>query len=209
MKMSKKILICCEESQEICKAFRERGFEAYSNDIVECSGGRSEWHLRMDCMKAIHIKKWDLIISHPPCTFLSVASAVWLFRGGKLDEARYEKGILAKNFFLSLLNADCSHVAVENPTPLKIFQLPNPSQIIQPFEYGDPYRKRTALWLRGLPKLVSTNIVHDNIQLWVDGGRSLRAKNGLHRSQRYRSKTFPGIAAAMAEQWGNYLLQEL
>lgn len=203
------VLIACEESQEVCKAFRKLGFNAYSNDVIECSGGHPEWHLRMDALEAIRIKKWDLVIAHPPCTFLAAAGAGRLFGGGKLNEARYQKGVEARNFFQALLNVDCPHVAVENPTPLRIFNLPEPTQIIQPFEFGEPFRKRTLLWLRGLPELTPSDILYDGIRSWVDGGGSSRTQRGVHRSQRERSKTFPGIAKAMAEQWGNYITQKL
>ena len=210
-----KVLIACEESQEVCKAFRARGFDAFSNDIIDCSGGHPEWHLKMDALEAIELEKWDLIIAHPPCTYLSAAGAARLYGGGSINTDRFQKGMEAKTFFMSLYNADCRHMALENPTPLKIFGLPRYDQAIQPFQFGEPYRKRTCLWLRGLPQLEPTNIILDGIRSWVDGGGSNRENRGLKRNQRERerererSKTFPGIARAMAEQWGDYIMQKL
>ena len=202
------ILIACEESQRVCIAFRERGNEAFSCDIQDPSGGHPEWHILGDALailnptpegiafdtmdgKSHHIPKWDLIIAHPPCTYLSNAGACWLNPKGKLNQERYEKGLEAKAFFMQFYNAKCERIAVENPVPSKVFELPKYTQIIQPYEYGHPYTKRTCLWLKGLPKLKSTNIVEPAKGGWVWG-----------RDAKHRSKTFEGIAQAMAEQWG-------
>lgn len=205
-----KVLIACEESQRVCIAFRKLGHEAYSCDIQPCSGGFPEWHIQDDVLKVLHLH-FDLIIGHPPCTFLSNAGAVRLFNKDHSikDFDRYEKGLLAKEFFLKLYNASCSHVAIENPVPMSIFKLPPASQMIEPYMFGDPWRKRTLLWLKGLPYLMATDIVIPQ-GLWV-GSSSSRRDPLLHdryilnskRDSKTRSKTFPGIANAMAAQWGS------
>lgn len=214
-----RVLIACEESQRVCRAFRKRGHEAYSCDVIDQSGGHPEWHIMQDVLPLLNgrcefktrdgikhsiVGKWDLIIAHPPCTYLSNAGARHLWKGHKLNTERYEKGLSAKEFFLNFINADCSRICVENPIPSKVYELPPYSQTIQPYQYGHPYTKRTCLWLKGLNKLKPTNIVevidtfcpsslHSN-----NHGKGLFAKNRAKE----RSKTFPGIAEAMAEQWG-------
>lgn len=206
-----KILIACEESQVVCKSFRELGHEAYSCDIQECSGGHPEWHIQGDVLPLLN-EKWDLIIAHPPCTYLSNAGARWLYAGGKLNEKRYKKGIGGKEFFLKFLNANCDHVAIENPIPSSIYDLPRYTQVIQPYEYGDPWSKKTCLWLKGLPPLHPTNIIEDHKPFCPSGSYSKKHDpkfKGASRkggSAKSRSKTFPGIAKAMAEQWSKFLL---
>ena len=215
-----KVLVACEESQEVCKAFRARGHEAYSCDIQECSGGHPEWHIQGDVIPLLNGNchfvtvggadvvingKWDLIIAHPPCTYLSCAGAERTFRkdGQILDKARYDKAMAAREFFMTILNCECEHVCVENPCIMrKKFSIPKYDQIIHPYEHGHPWHKRTALWLRGLDKLVPTVIVEPS-GYWVQrsGQRELGFTGG-HRDPKMRSKTFPGIAKAMAEQWG-------
>ena len=157
---------------------------------------------------------WDLIIAHPPCTYLSNLGAKHLYKGVErvtvqndvfrlMNEERIRKAILARDFFLKILNADCRRIAVENPVPSSLYQLPSPSQMIQPWMFGDPFKKKTYLWLRGLPPLMPTCLVEPT-GLWVDGGHAKHTKMqtfGL-RDAKMRSKTFPGIAKAMAEQWG-------
>ena len=192
-----KILIACEESQRVCIELRKLGHEAYSCDILPCSGGHPEWHLQQDVLPLLN-EKWDMIIAFPPCTYLSNAGARHLFPGGKLNEERYKKGLLAKELFMSIYNADCPKIAIENPTPSKIYELPEKSQVIQPWQFGHPYSKRTQLWLKGLPKLIPTNIVEVESSCrkagnWFNKGGKDRQIN--------RSKTFPGIAKAMADQW--------
>ena len=192
-----KILVACEESQRVCIELRKLGHEAYSCDILPCSGGRPEWHLQQDVLPLLN-EKWDMIIAFPPCTYLSNAGARHLFPGGKLNEERYKKGLLAKELFMSIYNADCPKIAIENPTPSKIYELPEKTQVIQPWQFGHPYSKRTQLWLKGLPKLIPTNIVEVESSCrkagnWFNKGGKDRQIN--------RSKTFPGIAKAMADQW--------
>jgi hypothetical protein len=215
-----KVLIACEESQRVCIAFRERGHEAYSCDIQDCSGGHPEWHIKGDALEAIRagavttcdgvshdIGKWDLLIAHPPCTYLSNAGACRLYpRKGELDVERYFKGLEAKAFFLAFLNADVPRVAVENPVSSKVFDMPRHSQEIQPYQFGHPYTKKTRLWLRNLPPLEPTEIVAP-ISPYVPSGTGRKDKRTYGAAKRgddakERSKTFWGIARAMAEQWG-------
>ena len=192
-----KILVACEESQRVCIELRKLGHDAYSCDILPCSGGHPEWHLQQDVRPLLN-EKWDIIIAFPPCTYLSNAGARHLFPGGILNKERYKKGLLAKDLFMTIYNADCPKIAIENPTPSKIFELPEKTQVIQPWQFGHPYSKRTQLWLKGLPKLIPTNIVEVESSCrkagnWFNKGGKDRQKN--------RSKTFPGIAKAMADQW--------
>lgn len=219
-----KVLIACEESQAVCKAFRAKGHEAYSCDIIECSGGHPEWHIQQDVLPLLNgdctfktadetehciSGKWDMIIAHPPCTYLSNAGACRMYpRKGQIDEARFEKAMQAKAFFMEFYNADCERICIENPIPLSVVELPKKTQAIQPYEYGHPYTKKTYLWLKGLPLLVPTKIVEPagpyvcgNVEIW----KKQAAKGivyGKEKSAKFRSKTFEGIAAAMAEQWG-------
>lgn len=201
-----KVLVACEESQAVCKAFRELGHEAYSCDIQECSGGHPEWHIQADALELLKLK-WDIIIAHPPCTYLSKAGGNRLRVNGEIQEPRYKKGVAAAEFFMAFYNADCPKIAIENPIPLKIFGLPNYSQIIQPYMFGDPWMKTTCLWLKGLAPLMATDIVVPTGK-WVSSTdhRKQKAKDQWQtsgkKSQKERSKTFPGIAKAMAEQWG-------
>lgn len=202
-----KVLVACEESQEVCEAFRALGHEAYSCDIQECSGGHPEWHIQCDALELLKMR-WDLIIAHPPCTYLTNAGARWLYAGGKLNDERYAKGLKAKAFFEEFLNADCGKIAVENPVPSAGFGMPKYTQVIQPYEYGHPYSKKTCLWLKGLPALKPTDIVRD-YKPFVSSGSYTKTHDPKYKgasrkggSAKARSKTFPGIARAMAEQWG-------
>lgn len=206
-----RVLVACEESQTVCKAFRERGHEAYSCDIIECSGGHPEWHIKGDAIEALFSQKWDLVIAHPPCTYLSNAGACRLYpKAGEIDKDRYIKGLKGKEFFMAFwwYGKNGGRIAIENPIPSKVFELPEKTQVIQPYEYGDPYTKKTYLWLFNLPKLQPTNIVEErrpyvcgNAEIW-----KRQAANGVvygkEKSAKHRSKTFPGIAKAMADQWG-------
>lgn len=217
-----KVLVACEESQRVCDAFRKKGHEAYSADIQKCSGGHPEWHIIGDVIPLINGKcdfttqdgsqheiqgKWDLIIAHPPCTYLSNAGARWLYKGGKLNEERYRQGLKGKEFFLKFLNADCERIAIENPIPSSVYKLPKYTQTIQPYEHGEPWSKKTCLWLKGLKKLEPTEIV-ENHKPYCSSGSYSRTHDekyaGASRkggSAKTRSKTFLGIAKAMAEQW--------
>lgn len=219
-----RVLVACEESQRVCIAFRERGHEAYSCDLLECSGGHPEWHIQGDCLPLLNGRcefktsdgeshrvdsRWDMIIAHPPCTFLTNAGACQMFpTAGKIDKVRFEKALEAKKFFMRFLNADCPKIAIENPIPLSVVDLPPKSQVIQPYQFGHPYTKKTYLWLKGLPQLLATEVVEPlgpyvcgNAEIW----KKQKAKGkvyGKEKSAKHRSKTFPGIAAAMADQWG-------
>lgn len=218
-----KILIACEESQTVCKAMRANGHEAYSADILEPSGGHPEWHILGDVLPIIngncefvtldgvnHVinGRWDMLIAHPPCTYMSAAGACRMYpHKGFVDEERYKKAMEAREFFQKFLDALCDKVAIENPRPLKIVGLPKETQQIQPYQFGEPYSKLTYLWLRGLPPLVPTEIVSD-YKPYVSCGTSRnkgdKSKAGASRkggAAKARSKTFEGIAEAMSDQW--------
>lgn len=208
-----KILVACEESQTVCKAFRELGHEAYSCDLQECSGGHPEWHIQGDVLPLLN-EKWDLIIAHPPCTYLSNAGARWLWAGHKLNEERYAKGLGAKEFFMKFWDANCPRICIENPVPSSVYKLPDCSQFVQPYEYGHPWSKKTCLWLKGLPLLEPTEIVKDHKPFCSSGSYSkthdpkYKGASRKGGSAKSRSKTFPGIAKAMAEQWGSLEVNE-
>ena len=202
-----KILVACEESQAVTKELRALGHEAFSCDILECSGGHPEWHLQQDVTELLK-QKWDMIIAFPPCTYLSNAGACRLYpQKGILNQERYEKGLKGKEFFMQFYNADCPKIAIENPIPTKVYNLPNYTQTIQPYEFGHPYSKKTCLWLKGLPKLQPTELITENIISWVSGGSKdhlgnpRKNKGTKIRDSVRRSKTFLGIAKAMATQW--------
>lgn len=205
-----KVLIACEESQTVCKAFRERGHEAYSCDIQEPSGGHPEWHILGDALKAIGDGQWDMIIAHPPCTYLTVTGNRWynVERYGNKAIQRYKDRDAAIAFFLAIANADCERIAIENPVGIMSTIWRKPDQIIEPWQYGGPYEKRTCLWLKGLPLLEPTRIVKKPVRKMYASGKSMPAwyadawKLPPDERAKVRSRTFPGIAAAMAEQWG-------
>ena len=200
-----KVLIGCEYSGRVREAFRLKGHDAWSCDIIP-SIDNSKHHLIGDVRDIIHWNNWDLAIFHPPCTYLSRAGARWLYpKAGVLCPDRYDKLLEGREFFMECLNADIPKIAVENPTPFKIADLPKPTQIIQPYEYGDPYTKRTLLWLKGLDPLIPSNIVESQGS-WLPSNTSGFRKNqksqkGYSASGDY-SLTFQGIANAMADQWG-------
>ncbi|WP_313260856.1 DNA cytosine methyltransferase [Lacrimispora sp.] len=200
-----KILVACEESQAVTIEFRKLGHEAYSCDIEPCSGGHPEWHFQEDVTPLLK-QHWDMIIAHPPCTYLTNGGAVRMYpQKGIVDPKRLKKALKARDFFMMFYNADCERIAIENPMPMKIVELPEKTQVIQPYEYGDPYSKKTYLWLKGLPNLKPTNILSE-YQPFINGGGGRLNKpnyNGKEfaNGSRKRSKTFPGIAKAMAEQW--------
>lgn len=218
-----KVLIACEESQRVCAAFRERGHEAYSCDLVDCSGGHPEWHIMGDVLpllngdcsfitrggQSVNINgRWDLIIAHPPCTYLSNAGARWLYAGKKLNEERYKQGLDGKAFFMQFFNADCERIAIENPIPSSVYQMPQYTQVIEPYYFGEPWSKKTCLWLKGLPPLHPTELVHDHRPYCSSGSYSrshdpkYKGASRMGGAAKARSKTFHGVAKAMAEQWG-------
>lgn len=189
-----KILIACEESQEVCKAFRALGHEAYSCDVLPCSGGHSEWHIKGDVEVVLKYNKYDLMIAFPPCTHLSVSGARWF-------KDKQEEQLAALYFVKRLMDADVPMIALENPIGVISTKIRKPDQIIQPWQFGHGETKATCLWLKGLPKLISTNIVE---------GREARIHKLPPSKDRakLRSKTYPGIAKAMAEQWGKVKLMD-
>lgn len=226
-----RVLVACEESQAVTKELRRLGHEAFSCDIIPCSGGHPEWHIQGDALELINkehkvfykgtnvwcfntqdnsqtktIEDWDMIIAFPPCTYLTNAGARHLWKNHELNQERYQKGLEAKDFFMAFYNADCEKIAIENPTPSKIFELPEKTQVIQPWQFGHPFTKRTQLWLKGLPVLQPTEIVEPE-RTWCPSGSYSKKHNDKHRGMftkdraKNRSKTFAGIAKAMAEQW--------
>ena len=207
-----KVLVACEESQAVTIEFRKLGHEAYSCDIIECSGGHPEWHMQQDVIPLLK-EKWDMIIAFPPCTYLSNAGACRLYpKKGQLDMDRYQKGLEAKQFFMALLTADCPRIVVENPVSSKVFDMPPHTQEIHPYQFDPdnkhPWTKKTRLWIRGdLKPLVPTtpNAVPIGPYCPSGTGRKDRSKYGAAKrgeDAKNRAKTFPGIAKAMAEQWG-------
>jgi hypothetical protein len=216
-----RVLIACEESQAVCKAFRAKGHEAYSCDIQPCSGGHPEWHYEGDVFEVLQDSQWDLIIAHPPCTYLSVSGARWMYHPDDKhlptesrrrhpqhpNRLRYQNEAI--DFFKALYDADCPRVAVENPVCIMSSKFRKPDQIIQPYMFGDKATKTTCLWLKGLPNLEPTNIVEPEWHHTANGTKydqwwwdtCLVPVKGGQRAKA-RSKTFPGIAEAMAEQWG-------
>ena len=205
-----KILVACEESQAVTKELRKLGHEAYSCDLLPCSGGHPEWHLQQDVIPLLK-EKWDMIIAFPPCTHLAVSGARHFEQ--KRKDGRQQQGI---DFFMKFVNADCSRIAIENPIGIMSSIYRKPDQIIQPWMFGDKFTKSTCLWLKGLPKLEPTNIVEKGEFIeWTckkTGKKKRQAKwffevlkNAKSSEERsiIRSKTFPGIAKAMAEQWTN------
>lgn len=214
-----KVLVACEESQRVCTEFRKLGHEAYSCDIEPCSGGHPEWHIQYDVLPLLNgncdfktvngdmhhlIGKWDMIIAHPPCTYLSNAGARFLYPKGVLNEDRLKLGLVAKEFFMKIYNADCKKIAIENPIPSKVYGLPEYTQTIQPYEFGHPYQKKTCLWLKGLKPLQPTDVLPKEKRQSTKIAGNWFNKGGKER-QKNRAKTFPGIAKAMAEQWGKEL----
>ena len=196
-----KILVACEESQAVTTELRKIGHEAYSCDIIECSGGHPEWHLQQDVVPLLK-QKWDMIIAFPPCTHLAVSGAAWFEE--KRKDGRQQQGI---DFFMLFANADCDMVVIENPVGIMSSKWKKPSQIIQPYEYGEPFSKKTCLWIKGLPNLVPTEIVEPGERVTFGSGKSMPKwyadawKLPKEERAKMRSKTFPGIARAMAEQW--------
>lgn len=224
-----KILVACEESQRVTTELRKLGHEAYSCDIIECSGNHPEWHIKQDVLplidgdcefettdEQIHniIGEWDMIIAFPPCTYLSVvANRHYSLKYNSVEkvEARKKEREKAIEFFMQFVNAKCKRIAIENPVGIMNSIYRKPDQIIHPYFFGDNFQKRTCLWLKGLPKLQPTNMLEKPKPLFFSKGDKTKGKPinwvegiaGLSKEerQRARSKTFPGIAKAMAQQW--------
>lgn len=231
------VLVACEESQRVCEAFRKRGHNAFSCDIVDCSGGHPEWHFKQDVLQVIpnfggklqngeeyylpEGEEWDLMVAHPPCTYLCVSGTAWYYhpedKGLPIEQRRphpkYPNRAKdreeAVNFFMELYNSGVKRIAIENPVGIMSTRFRKADQIIEPWMFGDEASKKTCLWLKNLPKLTPTKI--------VGKGEVVERKNGFRMQkwccdtyglpkeerQKIRSKTFPGIAEAIAEQWGN------
>ncbi len=223
-----KVLVACEESQVVCKAFRGKGHEAYSADIQEPSGGHPEWHILGDVLPLLNGRcefetmdgerheipdRWDMIIAFVPCTKTSNAGARHLYKGGVLNIQRYYEGLCGKALFMAVWMADCDKIVIENPTPSKIFEYPEPTQAIQPYMFGHPFTKKTLLWEKGVEPLKPTDIVEPE-RTWCPSGSYSGKHNEKHRGMfttdraKNRAKTFPGVGKAMAEQWGNIAERE-
>jgi hypothetical protein len=228
-----KVLVACEESQAVCKAFREKGHEAYSCDIIECSGGHPEWHIQADVLPLLNrqdngnngwhdiyfttmdgkghsVEKWDLIIAFPPCTYLTVTGNRWfnVERYGEKAIQRQKDREEAIQFFMNFANADCDRIAIENPIGIMSTVWRKPDQIIHPYMFGDAFEKKTCLWLKGVAPLDPTEVVDPPERVRFASGKSMPSwyadawKLPKEERAKLRSKTFPGVAKAMAEQWG-------
>lgn len=209
----KRVLVACEESQAVTKEMRKIGIEAYSCDILPCSGGHPEWHLQEDVISLLN-KEWEMIIAFPPCTYLTVTGNRWFNVEKYGDKAikRMHDREKAIGFFLDIAGAKCDRIAIENPVGIMSTVYRKPDQIIQPWQYGEPYEKKTCLWLKGLPLLKSTKIVKPEKRIEYKSGKTMPAwyaeawKLPKEERSKLRSKTFPGIAKAMAEQWGTLII---
>lgn len=201
-----RVLVACEESQVVAKAFRQRGHAAFSCDVLPCSGGHPEWHIQRDAIEVAYRDPWDLMIAHPPCTYLTNTAARWLYDDRYPD--RLQKREEALEFFLKLYNAPIDKVCVENPVGYVSTAFRKPDQYVQPWFFGDPVSKKTGLWLKNLPKLEPTNVVtplkhvSSTGKVWDKWFFETSLISDLKERAKVRSKTFEGIAKAMAEQWG-------
>lgn len=224
-----KVLVACEESQTICKAFRKLGFDAYSCDLLPCSGGHPEWHFQQDIFEVLNNgDQWDLMIAHPPCTMIAGSSVQWLSHPDdkKLpfsDRRPHPKYPNRRNdmlesieFVKKLYNSNIKRIAIENPVGLLNTRWRKPDQIIQPYHFGDEATKTTCLWLKNLPALKHTSIVGKGERTVFSSGKShpkwyadaLANSKTKQERQTLRSKTFQGIADAIADQWGSFLLKD-
>ena len=239
------VLIACEESQRVCTEFRKLGHNAYSCDLIECSGGHPEWHYMCDVLGVIRDKggilqngnscylpegqEWDLMIGHPPCTYLSVSGAKWFYHPDDKDlpvelrrphpkfPNRLKDREDAIAFFKTLANSDIKRIAIENPIGVMSKEFRKPDQIVQPYYFGDSATKSTCLWLKNLPPLKKTEEVDPGERIHFKSGKSMpkwyseaftKAKSAEER-RTIRSKTFPGLAKAIATQWSQYIIDEI
>jgi len=213
-----RVLLACEESQAVCIEFRKLGHEAFSCDIQECSGGHPEWHYKQDVFEVINMG-WDMMIAFPPCTHLAVSGAAWFAK--KRADGRQQEGI---DFFLKIANAPIDKIAIENPVGIMSGIYRKPDQVIQPYFFGDQAQKTTCLWLKNLPPLYHnsapnlfdsevTHVYKGDMYEWIDGKTGKKKRQPMWYAEAFlkrgtknigfeRSKTFPGIAKAMAQQWG-------
>ena len=236
------VLVACEESQRVCSEFRKLGHNAFSCDLLKCSGGHPEWHFNQDVLAVIkngggklqngdeyYIDgEWDIMIAHPPCTYLAVSGARWYYHPDDKDLPMEKRRPHPKfpnraqdredgaKFFMALANAPIKHIAIENPVGIMNTRYRKPDQVVQPYFFGDEASKSTCLWLKGLPPLEKTNVVGTGEWVVLSSGKRLpkwysdalvNAKTPEER-RNLRSKTFPGFAKAIAEQWSNYVLRE-
>ncbi len=207
-----KVLIGCEESQVVCKAFRLLGHEAYSCDLVPCSGGHPEWHFQKDVFEILKKEKFDLCIFHPECTYLTTTGNKWMkpeFKNRFPNRVQQRQDAI--NFFIKLTKVDCLKIALENPVGIMSTVYKKPDQYVHPYYFGDPHSKKTGLWLKGLPKLTPTNIVEPKMYIYKNGRKDSMwhmesLKLSAEERRRIRSQTFPGLAKAMAEQWGKLMI---
>lgn len=225
--MKLKVLVACEESQRVTTEFRKLGHEAFSCDIKDPSGGHPEWHIKGDVLPILNgnctfttldgthhkiMKKWDCIIAHPTCTYLTCSGNRWFNEEKYGDAARERKALReeAVDFFMKIANADCDHIMIENPVGVMSTRWRKPDQKIHPYYFGDPYEKWTCLWLKGLPLLEKTNEVEPPPRQVVKSGKTLPLWYSNCGGDRptARSKTFPGFAKAIAEQYSRYLEKE-
>ena len=217
------VLIACEESQAECRAFRELGHNAFSCDLQKCrKSGNPDWHICSDVLPYLHgetvfttqsgircaVNKWDLIIAHPPCTYLTKIGSPWLYKdvditvnvNGKeiaINSGRYNKMLQAREFFMECLNAQVDYLAVENPIPMRLANLPRPSFFVDPSWFGVKYTKKTLYWAKNLPQIMP-QIYYPNPTCYVSSSRG-----------KYRSRTFPAMASALARQWSQYIIDEM
>ncbi len=236
------VLVACEESQRVCSEFRRLGHNAYSCDLLKCSGGHPEWHFHQDVLKVIEDKggklqtgdeyyidgEWDIMIAHPPCTFLAVSGARWFYHPDDKDlpveqrrphprfPNRAKDREEGAEFFMALATTNIKHIAVENPIGIMNTRYRKPDQVVQPYYFGDEASKSTCLWLKNLPLLQKTDEVGSGEWVELSSGKRLpkwysdalvNAKTPEER-RNMRSKTFPGFAKAIAEQWSEYVLKE-
>jgi len=196
----KPTLVACEESQTVTKALRNVGVEAYSCDLLETSGDNPEWHIKGDVSKILNMG-WNAIFAFPPCDHLAVSGARWFKE--KIADGRQQQGI---DFFMMFANHDCPVKVIENPIGIMSKKWRKPDQIIQPWQFGNPFQKSTCIWLEGLPKLIPTKIVEKGEFYISPSGKKLPKWYSDNKNAKVRSKTFPGIAEAMASQWKEYLI---
>jgi hypothetical protein len=215
--MKLRVLVACEESQAVTKAFRNLGHEAFSCDLLPCSGGHPEWHYQQDIFEVID-KGWDLMIAHPPCTYLAVSGAGWMYnKDGSRNEERYKNQMDGLEFVHQLMDANIPRIAIENPISVISSYIREPDQIIHPWQFGDEASKSTCLWLKNLPQLKPTKIVgKGEMKEWIDSKTGKKKRQSLwyyealakaktpQERRTLRSKTFQGIADAMADQWSNF-----
>ena len=205
-----KILIACEESQTITKKYRELGHEAYSCDLLDCSGGKPGWHIKGDAIEEAYSGKYDMMIAHPPCTYLAVSGARWMYnKDGSVNQERLLNQNKALDFVKKLMDAPIDRIAIENPISVISSKIRKPDQIVHPYWFGDEASKSTCFWLKNLPLLIATNMVGKGEKIYYKSGKShpkwyaealSKSKNPEER-RKLRSKTFEGMAKAITEQW--------